>query len=95
MINVCLGQHQSTLGGWLALKSLLIEFASHFGKKLFLPRLTNGMLYELSMQNPQKTDFWTFLKMVRQSLIVASSWKGLSDILEDTEESDCQIGPVC
>ena len=30
---------------------------SHLGKKLFLPRLLGDMLYELDMQDPQKSDY--------------------------------------
>ena len=33
-----------------------MEFVSHLGKKLFLPGLLDGMLYELDMQDPQKSD---------------------------------------
>ena len=35
---------------------LQCDKASHLGKKLLLPRLLNGMLYELDMQDPQKSD---------------------------------------
>ena len=33
-----------------------MEFASHLGKKLLLPGLLYDMLYELDMQDPQKSD---------------------------------------
>ena len=34
-----------------------MEFVSHLGKKLLLPRLLNVMLYEVDMQDPQKNDY--------------------------------------
>ena len=30
--------------------------ASHFSKKILFPGLLNGMLYELDMKDPQKSD---------------------------------------
>ena len=40
-----------------------MEFASHLDKKLLLPVLLEGMLYELHMQDPQKNDCLTCLKV--------------------------------
>ena len=34
-----------------------MEFVGHLGKKLLLPRLLDGMLYEMDMQDPQKNDY--------------------------------------
>ena len=34
-----------------------MDLASHLGKKLLLPGLLNGVLYELNMQDPQKSDY--------------------------------------
>ena len=53
---------------------------SHLGKKLFLPGLLDGMLYKLNMQDPQKSDCWTFQKTEWPSSSPASE-KKLSDIL--------------
>ena len=69
-----------------------MKFISQLEKKLLLPGLLNGMLYELDMQDPQKNDCWTCLK-VRQSFGVPS-WKSLQDILQDTEESDWQTANI-
>ena len=68
-----------------------MEFASHLGKKLILPGLLDGMLYELDIQNPQKNDYWSCLKNVRQFFYVADLWKSLPAILQDTEESDWKL----
>ena len=43
-----------------------MEFVNHLGKKLVSPGLLDGMLFELYMQNSQKNDCRTCLK-VRQS----------------------------
>ena len=34
-----------------------MELASHFGKKLLLPVLIDGLLYKLDIQDPQKNDY--------------------------------------
>ena len=67
-----------------------MEFVSHLGKKLLLPGMLDVMLCELDMQNSQINDCWTCLK-VRQSFGVPGSWKGLPNILQDTEKSNWQI----
>ena len=86
MRHVCSWQHQSSSRGRWALKRLLMEFDSHLGKKLLLPRL----LHRLHRENPQREDCWTWLKM-RWSFGVPDSWKSLWDILQDTEESDWTV----
>ena len=66
-----------------------------WSKKLFLPELLDdGMLYKLDMQDPQKNDCWSCLKKVRQSCSVPASWNSLSDILQDSEESDWQTSNI-
>ena len=40
-----------------------MEFVSHLGKKLLLPGLLDGMLGESDMQDPQRNDCWTCLKV--------------------------------
>ena len=85
MRHICSWQQQSTSRGRWASKSLLMEFASHLGKKLLLP----GLLDELDMQNPQRNDCWICLK-VKWCFRVPDLWKSLQDILQDTEESNWQ-----
>ena len=85
----CSWWHQSTLRGWWISKRLHMKFVSHLGKKLLLL----GLLNVLDMQDPQKNDCWTCLK-VRQSFRVPASWKKLPDILQDTEESDWQTANI-
>ena len=69
---------------------------THYGiclqcdKKLLLPELFDGMLYKLDIQDPQKNDCWTYLKL-RLSFRVPASWKSLPDILQDAEESYWKI----
>ena len=64
---------------------LQCDKASHFGKKLHLTGLLDDMLFEWDMQNPQKSDCWTFEKM-GWSFSVPTSQKKLPDIVQDTEE---------
>ena len=40
-----------------------MEIVSHLGKKLLLPELLDGMLYKLDMQDPEKNDGLTCLKV--------------------------------
>ena len=82
-------QPEATSRGWWALKRLLMELDSHLGKKLLLP----GLLDELDLQDPQRNDGWTCLK-VRRSFGVPASWKNLPDIMHDTEESDWQTANI-
>ena len=89
MRHICFWQHQSTSRGWWVLKRLLMECLNHLGKKLFLAGLLDGMLYELEMQDQQKNDCWTFLKM-KQSFRIPASWKIPPSILQNTEENDWQ-----
>ena len=62
-------------------------------KNLFLPRLFDGMLYELDMQDPQINDCWTCLKL-RLSFRVPVSKKSLQGILQNTEQSDWQTDNI-
>ena len=87
--HICSWQHQATSRGWCALKRLLMELASHLGKKLLFP----GLLYELGIQDPPSNDCWTCLK-VRHSFRVPASWKSLQDTLQDTGESDWQTANI-
>ena len=84
---------QITSRGRWVLKRFLMEFASNLDKKLHLPRLFDVMLYELDMQDPQRNDCWTCLK-VRWSFRVLAAWKSLPDILQDTEESEWQTANI-
>ena len=59
--------------------------SSHLGKNLLLPELLGGLLYELDMQDPQKSDCWTFQNM-RWLFMISASQRKLPDILQDTEE---------
>ena len=52
-----------------------------------------GLLDDLDMQNLQRNDCLTCLK-VRQSFRVPASWKSLLDILQDTEESNGQTANI-
>ena len=70
-----------------------MELASHLGKKLLLSGLLDVILYELDMQDPQRNDWWTCLK-VRRSFRVSASWKSLLDILQDTEKSEWQTANI-
>ena len=73
-------QHQATSKGWWALKWLLMEFASHLGKKLFLPGLLDAMLYE-------PTEKW-LLNLPKDEMVLQDScFMSLPDILQDTEEN--------
>ena len=56
MKHMCSWQYQSTSRERWASKRLLMELVSHLGKKLLLPRLLDVILYELDMQDPQKSD---------------------------------------
>ena len=68
----------------VSLQSLLAIWARNF-----LPGLLDAMLYELDMQDLQRNDCWTCLK-VRWFSGVPASWKCLLDILQDTEKCDWQ-----
>ena len=68
-------------------------YASHLGKKLFLPNLLDVMLYKLDIQKSQK---WLMnLPEVEIILWVPASWKSLPDIFQDTEEADWQTANIC
>ena len=55
MRHIYFWQHESISRERWA-KRLLVVFARHLGKKLFLPVLLNSMLYKLEMQNQQRND---------------------------------------
>ena len=57
MRHVCSWQHQSTSRERWVLKRLLMELVSHLSKKLLLPELLDGMLYELDMWDPWRNDY--------------------------------------
>ena len=71
-----------------------MKFASYLDKKLLLPGLLDGTLYELDIQDPEKNDCWSYLKRVKQSFGVPVSWKSLPDILQDTKWSDRQTAYI-
>ena len=66
-----------------------MELVNHLGKKLLSPRLPDVILDKLDIQDTQKNNWWTCLK-VRWFFRVSASWKSLPDILQDIEENDWQ-----
>ena len=91
--HVYSSQYQSISRGRWAPKRFLMFLVSHLGKKLFIPKLLDTMLYELDVQDPQRNDYWTCLK-VRWSFGVPASWKSLLDILQVTEKYDWQTANI-
>ena len=74
MRHISYWKRQSTSRGRWASERLLMEFVIHLGKKLLLPGLLDVMLYKLDMQDPQRNDCQTCLK-VRWSFIIPASRK--------------------
>ena len=72
---------------------LQCDKASHLGKELFLPGLLYGMLYELDMQDPQKSNWWT-LQKTDWFLRAPASQKKWANILQYIEESDGQTANI-
>ena len=85
VIHICSRQHQPSSRGRWASKRLLMEFVSIWARNGLLSGLFDDMLYKLDMQDPQKNDCWTCLK-VRQSFRDPDSWKSLPNILQDKEK---------
>ena len=70
-----------------------LEFVSHLGKKLLLPGLLNGMLYELHVGLTEK---W-LLNLPKGEMVLLrgpNSWKSLADILQDTEKGNWQTANI-